>query len=94
MNFEKIAKVVKKTLAADFDKVKILDVMVKKALDSDGQEILHISVIFEGAPKDLDAAAVSGAVRHVRPKLSEIGVDEFPLFSFIASSDVGKLASA
>jgi hypothetical protein len=96
MEMDKIAKVVKATLAADFGKVKILKVKVEKALDSDGQEILRIYVIFEGESKDLDAGAVSGAVRHIRPKLSKMGFDEFPLFSFIADSDVGagKLASA
>jgi hypothetical protein len=96
MKLEEIAKVVRTTLAADFDKAKILEVTVEKALDSDSQEILRIRVIFEGAPKDLNATAVSGAVRNVRPKLSELGFDAFPLFSFIAKSELeeGKLVRA
>jgi len=88
VTLEEIAKVVKATLAKDFDKVTILNVKVEKALD-DGEETLHIFVVFEGAPKDLDAAAVTGAVRTVRPLLAERGYNEFPLFSFISKSDVG-----
>lgn len=90
MDMREIAEVVQKTLAADFNKVKILEVRVEEALDSDEQKILRIKVIFEGAPKDLNASAVSGAVRNVRPKLSEMGFDAFPLFSFIANSELGE----
>lgn len=86
---KKIAKIVEKTLAADFDKVKILEVTVREELDADGDEILRVYVIFKGAPKDIDTRKLSAAVRNVRPKLSEIGESAFPLFSFIAKSDVG-----
>lgn len=86
---EKIAKVVKDTLAADFDKVKILEVKVRDELDSDGEKILRVYVIFEGAAKDIDAGRLSGVVRQVRPALSKIGEEAFPLFSFISKADVG-----
>jgi hypothetical protein len=88
-NMDKIAKMVRATLAADFDKVKILDVQVRSDRDSEGERILRVYVIFEGAPKDIDARKLSGAVRQVRPKLIEMGEDVFPLFSFIAKRDVG-----
>jgi hypothetical protein len=90
-----IERVVTETVARDFDKVKILSVRVREDEDSD-DDLLRIDVVFEGAPKDIDARKVSGMVRRIRPKLIELGESAFPLFSFISKSDAGslKLASA
>jgi hypothetical protein len=95
-DMKRIEMVVKNVLAADFDKVKIFEVRVRDETDSDGDKVLRVEVIFEGARKDLDAGKLSGAVRHVRPKLSEIGEEAFPLFSFISKGDwsEGRLKSA
>jgi hypothetical protein len=86
----KIAKVVRDTLALDFEAARILDVRVREDFDFDGSEILRVDVLFEGTPKDLDAKKVSGTVRLVRPKLmKEANERAFPLFSFISKGDVG-----
>lgn len=84
-----VRKVILDTLSADFDSVKIVDVNVQtRSVDEDGYT-LEVQVIFEGKPKDLDASEVSGAVRHVRPKLREIGENAFPLFSFVTKGEAG-----
>jgi hypothetical protein len=89
-DLEKVAKVVRETLEADFTKVKILDVRIREDIDFDGSEILRVDVLFAGAPKDLDAKKVSGTVRSVRPRLmKEANERAFPLFSFISKGDVG-----
>jgi hypothetical protein len=88
-DMKQIAKVVRETLAADFDNVKIIEVIVHDDVDSDGEDVLKVKVIFEGTRKDVDPAKLAGAVRHVRPKLDEIGEKAFPLFSFISSGDWG-----
>jgi predicted RNA-binding protein with RPS1 domain len=84
-----VAKVVMKTLADDFDNVKIVDVKVLDRTEDDEGITLSIQVVFEGKPKDLDARKVSSAVRRVRPALEEIGESGFPLFSFVTSSEAG-----
>ena len=81
------------TLVADFETGRILDVSVHNDVDSDGDEILRIEVLFEGQPKDIDARKVAGAVRQLRPKLSEIS-EAFPLLSFISRSDLGRTTFA
>lgn len=86
---EQIADIVRDTLTTDFQKIQISDVQVREDVDSDGDRILHVYVIFEGAPKHADIRKLSGAVRHVRPKLTEVGETAFPLFSFISREDVG-----
>lgn len=89
---KKIAAVVKDTLSATFDNVKILKVTV--IADMDDEDVLNIEVVFEGTPKDLDARKVTGAVRQVRPKLTEMGEGAFPLLSFISKGDAGRLEFA
>ncbi|MCA3555742.1 hypothetical protein [Aestuariivirga sp.] len=95
-DMQHIAKVVREALASDFDKVKIIDVRVHDEVGSDGDAVLRVEVIFEGTRKNIDAGKLTGAVRHVRPKLRDIGEDAFPLFSFISKGDwgAGRLKSA
>jgi hypothetical protein len=93
-DFAKIAKIVRTTVTKDF-KLKVLDVRVSEAETTD-DTVLHIDVIFDGTPENVDARNLSGAVRHVRPKLNAIGETAFPVFSFISKSDIGasKFAAA
>lgn len=88
-----IEQVVRDTLSADFASVRIVDVIVLDRSEEDG-ETLKIEVVFEGTSRDLDARSVSGAVRHVRPKLAAIGEYAFPLFSFVSKGDAGHLEPA
>jgi len=88
-HLNQIKEVVAETLRADFHNVKILRVDVDQDVDADGDDVLLISVVFEGRPKDLDASKLSGAVRNVRPKLRDIGEAAFPLFSFVSRRDAG-----
>ena len=87
--FLEIEKVISDVLQNDFRNVKILDVRVLKDIDSDGDNILQVDVIFEGQAKDLEPQVLAGAVRHVRPKLFDIGEEAFPLFSYISQKDAG-----
>jgi hypothetical protein len=89
-----IKRIVTQTLRRDFDHIRILDVEIQEDVDSDGEDVLRINVIFEGTPKDLDAKKLSGAVRHLRPKLDKIHESAFPLLSFISKADRDTRASA
>lgn len=76
-------------MAADFEKIHVSDVQVREEVDSDGDEIIHVYVVHDKAPKQADIRRLLGAVRHVRPRLTEVGETAFPLFSFISRDDVG-----
>jgi hypothetical protein len=93
-NLTSIKRIVTRTLQRDFDHIRILDVEVHEDVDFNGEDVLRINVIFEGTPKDLNAKKLSGAVRHLRPKLDEIHETAFPLLSFISKADRDKRASA
>jgi len=64
----------------------ITDVEVERDVDTDGDEVLEITVIFE-ASSDLDAERVAGLVRHLRPRLREHGENGFPVMSFISQKE-------
>jgi hypothetical protein len=77
------------TLSREFPKVHILRVSVREESDWSDGDVLRIDVVFEGDSADINARKLASIVRHVRPQLTELGEFGFPLFSFIAKSDVG-----
>ena len=83
-----ISKVILETLRADFENIEIVDVMVDEDVDFDGDEILRIEVVFHGKPKGADAHKFSSAVRHIRPKLDDIGENAFPILWFISDHEL------
>ena len=70
--------------------VKIISVGVERDVDSDGDDILNVTVVFD-AESDLDAARVVGLVRHMRPHLHKRGENGFPIISFISEKEAGCL---
>lgn len=90
-----IERVVTETISRDFENVRIVSVRVRPDEDSNG-DLLRIDVVFEGRPKDIDARKLSGIVRKLRPRLTELGEVAFPLLSFISKAEVKplKLATA
>jgi hypothetical protein len=83
-NLKKIKEIILRKLEHEFNILKVIDVMIRKDFDSDGGKVLLIDVVFEGERRNVDAHALTGAVRKVRPALIENDEDAFPVFSFIA----------
>jgi hypothetical protein len=84
---DRVADIVADVLGRDFERIKILKVNVAPGQDPDGNDILRIQIVFEGALKGADARHAAGAVRRLRPALEEIDVDMFPLLSFVSKLD-------
>lgn len=84
-SIDAIAAIVLKTLSEDFE-AKVVEVRVSDSDEFESDDLLRIEVIFDGKPKD--AGVFSKAVRHVRPKLSEIGENAFPVFSFTSENEL------
>ena len=55
--------------------------------DDDGREYVRILIILDGDQADLDPEWTSGLIRRIRPKLCDIGVNEFPIPSFIEKNE-------
>ncbi|HVW72669.1 MAG TPA: hypothetical protein VHC39_03440 [Rhizomicrobium sp.] len=90
----KVQKIVREALKERFPKIKIIAINVEEDEDYDGNEILRINVIFRAKEGDFDPARMHELPRLVMPKLKdavETRGTGFPLFSFIAESELGKL---
>lgn len=87
MQAPEVKDVVRKALKDRFPTAKIANVAVRPDVDSDGDEILRIIVVIEGAPSQLDKKALVGFVRHLRSRLEEVNREEFPILSFISKSE-------
>ena len=69
---------------------RIVSVQAEHDLDADGDDVLNVTVVIESASK-LDASNLASIVRHVRPRLGEVGENSFPMMSFVTQSDARKL---
>lgn len=91
-DLEKIRGIIFKCLKADFQNIQITDVHIREQNDPDGGRVLLIDVVFEGESKEIDAKALTGIVRKIRPNLIKNDEEGFPVFSFIAQREMGALA--
>jgi hypothetical protein len=86
-----IRDIIRTLLESRFDDVEIVSVNVRPDLDTDGDPVLFITIVFDGKKKQLDPRKTSGLVRRLLPKMKEAGEEGFPVFSFIAKSELGKI---
>ncbi|WP_147274961.1 hypothetical protein [Ferruginivarius sediminum] len=89
-DYRKVREAVERVVRERFNDVRIVSVDVTPDLDEDGQRILMIDVVFSADKKHLDSRKTVGLTRHVLPKLHEVDEPGFPVFSFIADSEMRK----
>jgi len=82
-----LEKAIEKVLSDSFVDVKILSVMVTEDVDFDGDDILRVSVVFDGAVKDLQGNIIAKAIRKIRPTMEELDWPAFPSLSFMTRED-------
>jgi hypothetical protein len=66
-------------------------VSVAPDVDSDGEPILRVMVVFADDISELDMRELAGIVRHVRPALLEHQETAFPIFRFLTKRDWNRL---
>jgi len=87
--FHNLGNIIRDALVEAFPFMKILNVSVREGNDADDEGVLMVDVVFEPQHGAIDAKALSGAVRTIRPILFENDEDAFPVFSFISRQDAG-----
>lgn len=89
----KFERIVQRVIGEQFPGVAIERIIARPGVDSDGDEVLRIAIVFDAPPESLDSDKLAGLVRHLRVAL---GDDErFPLVSFIAKREAkSRLAPA
>ena len=83
-----IANIVSEMLVQRFgDEFAFDPIIVEPEIDRDGEEYLHITIVFDGDQKHLDPEWTAGLLGRIFPKLIELGIDEFPSKSFVEKSE-------
>ncbi len=87
---ENATKVIDELIQTRFDEVPFVKITATPDIDEDGEEFLWVKAVYEGQPANIDTRKSVTMVRHMRPKLSDVAVDAFPVISYIAKSDLKK----
>ena len=93
MDHDTVEKLIIDLVRERFKDAEINSVEVDEDVDFDGDEILRVKVVFTAADNRLDSGLTSSFLRYLRPKLSEIGVRQFPVMSFVSHNDSGGVAA-
>lgn len=89
---EKIKDLVGTVISERFDNMDIVAINVRPDFDDDGDDIITISVIFDGNKRKLDPKKTSSVLRYLLPKIRAAGERGFPVMSFIAKSELGSVS--
>ena len=85
---DEVANIVRQILEEEFGDTIVFDpIEVIPKIDLDGDEYLHIFMVYDGDEKLLDTAWLLGFYELIRPKLVELGVESIPCKSFVEKSD-------
>ncbi len=91
----KVERIVRTVLKDVFGAGRIGDVHIVRALGWDGDEILRIYAVFNGADDQFDTTLAYGVVRHMRSRLlEELADDAFPVMSYISNADMKTVKNA
>ncbi|MDE0059293.1 MAG: hypothetical protein OXI22_02935 [Defluviicoccus sp.] len=82
-----VARVVGAVLRQQFPDLQLVSVEVEEGHDAGGDPVLDVAVVYEPDGRELDVSKVVAFVRHLRPELSDIGEDRFPMVSYIPADE-------
>ena len=87
---EILRRVVRDVAADRFGAETIDAVAVRGDFDNDGDPVLIIRIVVDTAKGHLDPKELSSFIRHLRPKLDEVGEDRFPITSFVSKKEAAE----
>lgn len=86
-----VKEIVRDVLTQELGSMEVVSINIWPDIDEYGEKIIKINVIFGGREKKLDPTKTAGLARHLIPRLQDVGEGAFPILSFIAKSELGKL---
>ena len=85
---DEVADIVRQNLEEKFGDTLVFDpIEVRPEIDHDGDEYLHIYMVYDGDRKLLDPAWTLGFTGLIWQKLIELGVESVPTLSFVEKSE-------
>lgn len=91
-DLKRVEEIVGKVIRKRLSDTRIVSINVRLGRDHLGERIYRISVVFDSPKNRLDSDKTLGLVRLIRAELREGEDAPFPIISFIAKSDLGKLS--
>lgn len=86
-----LTELVGAVIRQQFSDAVIHSVAVEPGVDHDGDAILRVMVVVQDGIERLDPNKMLGLVRHLRPELAEVGIEDFPIVSYTTRADTAKL---
>ena len=85
---DEVANIVRQILEEKFGDAIVFDpIEVRPRIDHDGDEYLHIYIVYDGDGKLIDPGWSLGFVGLIIPELLELGVESLPSKSFVEKSE-------
>lgn len=88
---KELGSLIEKVVADRLNETRIVHVDVTEGLDSEGEPILVVKVVYEDECGRLNYGHASGLIRHLLSRLDEEGESRFPVVSFISDADYRSL---
>ena len=89
---DRAAAVVRAVLGQQFPGLRLVAVEIEEGRDAGGDPVLDVAVVYEPDGREPDVSRVVGFVRHLRPALSQIGEERFPVVSYIPADEFADTA--
>ena len=89
---DRAAEVIREVLKEQFGGLHLVSVEVEEGHDADGDPVLDVLVVYGTSSRKLDISKVVSFVRHLRPALSEIGEERFPMMSYVPADEYAESA--
>lgn len=92
MNEQEMREVVEAAFKARFSDVELVSINVKPGLDSEGDHVVDINIIYDGKVEQLDGEGLVRVNHEVHTKFDADFEKPpgWPLLNYIAKSDIGK----
>ena len=88
LDSDRVAGLVRQLLVERFGDTFDFDpIIVERELDDDGDEYVHVYIVFDGDQDELDSSWTLGLSGQLWPHLVEMGFDSPPSKSFIEKSE-------
>ena len=91
-SLDEIRDVIRQVATNQLAPAQVVDLMVTRAEDADGDPIFDIVVVFKAENDRLDPDRVLGLTRHLQESLNELHESRFPIWSFMTSEEADAAA--